>query len=260
MLIRILTSLVGLAVFFAVIFAHEYVLSGAIAVIALLMLYEVYGAMDTKKELRGTGYAACLMMFASVFAGKPLLAFYAAIILFMAVMVFTHGKVKCSEALSTAAITVFISASMLSLVFIRSRFGVYAVIMPFVVAWLTDTGAYFAGSLLGKHKLVPQISPKKTVEGAIGGILLASASVVVFGMIFAERGIGTADIVKLVAVGAVGSVVSQVGDLAASCIKRDFGKKDYGTALPGHGGFMDRFDSVLFAAPFVYFALQFFGI
>lgn len=260
MLIRILTSLVGLAVFFAVIFAHQYVLSGAIAVIALLMLYEVYGAMDIKKVLRGTGYAACLIMFASVFAGKPLFGFYAAIILFMAVMVFIHGKAKCSETLSAAAITVFISASMLSLVFIRDRFGAYSVILPFVVAWLTDTGAYFAGSFFGKHKLVPQISPKKTIEGAIGGILLASAAVAVFGMIFAERVTGIADILKLVAVGAIGSVVSQIGDLAASCIKRDFGKKDYGTALPGHGGFMDRFDSVLFAAPFVYFALQFFGI
>lgn len=260
MLIRILTSLVGLVVFFTIIFAHQYVLSGAIAIIALLMLYEVYGAMDTKKELRSTGFAACVIMFVSVFAGKPLFAFYAAIILFMAVMVFLHGKAKCSEVLSAAAITIFISASMLSLIFIRSQFGVYAVILPFIVAWLTDTGAYFAGSLLGKHKLVPQISPKKTIEGAIGGILLATVATAIFGIIFAEKAIDAAYILKFVAMGIVGSVVSQIGDLAASCIKRDFGKKDYGTVLPGHGGLMDRFDSVLFAAPFVYFALQFFGI
>ena len=132
-------------------------------------------------------------------------------------------------------------------------------LLPFIIAWATDTGAYFTGYFLGKHKLAPEMSPKKTIEGAIGGILVAVIATVVYGVILYGN-YYLVGMIKYAIVGGAGSVVSQIGDLAASCIKRDFGKKDYGTILPGHGGLMDRFDSVLFAAPYVLFMIVYFGI
>ena len=103
------------------------------------------------------------------------------------------------------------------------------------------------------------MSPKKTVEGAIGGIVFAVVATVIFGALYGDN-VNAVYLIKCGAIGAIGSVISQVGDLAASCIKRDFGKKDYGALLPGHGGLMDRFDSVLFAAPYALLALTYFGI
>jgi len=122
----------------------------------------------------------------------------------------------------------------------------------FVIAFATDTFAYFIGSMIGKHKLIPSISPKKTVEGCVGGITGSSITCVAFGYIFGL------DLTLMFFLGCVGSVIAQLGDLFASSIKRYAGIKDYGKIIPGHGGILDRFDSVLLVAPFVYNAIKFF--
>lgn len=116
----------------------------------------------------------------------------------------------------------------------------------FIVAFITDTCAYFTGYLFGKNKLIPSISPKKTIEGSIGGIIGSTIVCLIFGYIF-ELNIGI-----MLIIGSVGSVVAQIGDLFASSIKRYVGIKDYGNLIPGHGGVLDRFDSVILVAPFVY--------
>ena len=126
-----------------------------------------------------------------------------------------------------------------------------AIWLIFIIAFGTDIFAYFTGMLLGKHKLCPNLSPKKTVEGAIGGILGAVVFSVIFGVFYLSNGRPVSFGFILMAV--IGSVVSQLGDLTASAFKRKMGIKDYGNLIPGHGGILDRFDSVLFVAPYFYF-------
>jgi len=131
----------------------------------------------------------------------------------------------------------------------------------FIFSWITDTGAYFTGKFLGKHKLIPNVSPKKTVEGAVGGVV----STVVFTClylallkhVFKIDNIGGADYLGVSILAIIASILSQLGDLAASVIKRDCNVKDFGTILPGHGGIMDRFDSVIFIAPVVFYYLTY---
>lgn len=120
----------------------------------------------------------------------------------------------------------------------------------FTIAFGTDVFAYFAGNLFGKHKLAPKISPNKTIEGSVGGILGSLILTVIYGMIF------NLPYLKLIPLAIVGSIISQLGDLAASSIKRWTGIKDYGFIIPGHGGVLDRFDSIIFTTPVVYYYVQ----
>ncbi len=122
----------------------------------------------------------------------------------------------------------------------------------FIIAIATDTFAYFAGSMFGKHKLIPKISPKKTIEGSIGGILGSTLICVLFGKIM------NLDLGLMIFIGSLGSIIAQIGDLFASAIKRYVGIKDYGTLIPGHGGILDRFDSIILVAPFVYYVITLF--
>lgn len=127
--------------------------------------------------------------------------------------------------------------------------GRYFIMLPFVVAFLTDIGGYFAGLILGKHKLCPVISPKKTVEGFVGGIILAMVGMVAYGLIL-QLGFGFKINYMLVIVyGVLGALGGVIGDLSFSVIKRQTGIKDYGHLIPGHGGILDRFDSVIVVAP-----------
>lgn len=124
----------------------------------------------------------------------------------------------------------------------------------FLIAFATDTFAYFTGYLFGKHKLIPKVSPKKTIEGSIGGIVGSTVFCILFGYIF------KLNMSHLAVIGFFGSIIAQFGDLFASSIKRYVGIKDYGKLIPGHGGILDRFDSVILVAPFVYYAVLFFTI
>ena len=135
--------------------------------------------------------------------------------------------------------------------------GMLLVFFPLCISFGSDTFAYFSGLLFGKHKLSPYVSPKKTVEGAVGGLVggVVGMLLMVFvgGAVLSDAFMAPAEAVVF---GLVGSVVSQIGDLSFSVIKREFGVKDYGKLLPGHGGILDRFDSVTFAAPAVWLTLQ----
>ena len=117
-----------------------------------------------------------------------------------------------------------------------------------ITAFGTDVMAYFSGYIFGKHKLCPKISPKKTIEGSIGGILGSVILSGLFGYFFMPD-----IIVHCLVIGVLGGIVSQFGDLTASIFKRKMGIKDYGNLIPGHGGILDRFDSVLFTGPMVYY-------
>ena len=131
---------------------------------------------------------------------------------------------------------------------------------PSILVWLivlsafgSDVCAYFTGMSIGRHNLCPKISPKKTIEGAIGGVIGSILVCGIFGFYFAEQ-----YFFHCLAIGAIGAVISQCGDLTASIFKRKMGIKDYGNLIPGHGGILDRFDSVLFTAPTIYYYIQLF--
>ncbi len=132
--------------------------------------------------------------------------------------------------------------------------GLAYVVYALVIVWTTDSGAYFIGRKLGRNKLWPEISPKKTIEGFVGGIVVALISAIIF------QWIANLDIswIALIVVSIVASIFGQLGDLVESAIKRHYGVKDSGNILPGHGGILDRFDSLLFVLPLLYF-LHFIG-
>lgn len=168
----------------------------------------------------------------------------------MGFSVFSKGKLPFSKISEIFASVTYVVVSFTALSVIRyfdkSIVGMFQLGLVFIVAWICDVFAYLVGSLFGKHKLIPEISPKKTVEGAIGGIVFAALSYMLYGFIVDM--IVDNIVVNYLFLGIFGSVlsvVSQVGDLIASLIKREYGVKDYGKLFPGHGGVMDRFDSVL---------------
>ena len=259
---RLLTSFIGIIAFFAVMLAPKFVLYAAILVLTLGMLFEMYRVMCVGRFLRGMGYISAVIICLGFVLHKHIAALLAVIFIFMLSMIAMHGKVTSKKVLAVGFITLTISVSMSMLIFTRRTCPPYSVILPFVCAWMTDTGAFTIGNLCGKHKLAEKISPKKTVEGAIGGIVFSIIGSVAFLYIVAMVEVGKTPIplyvFKFAVLGLFASVISQLGDLCASCIKRDFEKKDYGKILPGHGGLLDRFDSVLFAIPFVHYALMMF--
>lgn len=139
-------------------------------------------------------------------------------------------------------------------VYLTDQAGEFRILiwLIFITAFGTDIFAYFTGYAIGKHKLCPSISPKKTVEGAIGGALGSIALCLLFGYFFAPQ-----YLMHCAVIGLLGAIISQFGDLTASIFKRRMGIKDYGNLIPGHGGIMDRFDSILFTAPLVYYYITF---
>lgn len=169
-------------------------------------------------------------------------------IFLMGVSVFSKGKIPFSKIGEVFTAVTYISVSFTSLTLVRyiGDHGYLFVVLAFLIPWICDVFAFFIGSAMGKHKLIPEVSPKKSVEGAVAGVIFTVIFCLLYGLgvdlIFEEV------VVNYVAIGVYGlilSVVSQLGDLVASVIKREHGAKDYGKIFPGHGGVMDRFDSVL---------------
>ena len=130
--------------------------------------------------------------------------------------------------------------------------GRLLVLLPVISAFVTDAGAYFVGVFLGKRRAFPLVSPKKTVEGCIGGLAVGAAAMVIYGVILIFTTFHDVVFWALILYGIIGGVFTELGDLAFSLIKREYNVKDYGRLLPGHGGILDRFDSMVFAAPAIY--------
>ena len=266
MLKRIITSLVAVCVLIPVlIFSDTWVFPIGVAICATIGIFEMLGCIGQRKNLFLT-IPLCL-----VAAFMPLYARYIALgnsdsyellklgvgitfvmaLYILGVAVFANKSVNITDAGLLLGITFYIIAAFTSLVYLHDYipYGNYIYLLTFICAWVTDIFAYFTGMLLGKHKLIPAVSPKKTVEGAIGGLVFCVISTVLFGFViekfFNTHGITSANYLVLIVAGVFASVVSQTGDLIMSVIKRHYGIKDYGKLFPGHGGVLDRFDSVL---------------
>lgn len=170
-----------------------------------------------------------------------------------------NDTVTPSNAVFLSAITLMVAYFFSTAVLLRhaNETGLWHLILIFVLSWLPDTGAYFTGYFFGKHKLSPVISPKKTIEGAVGGLLTGILATVLWGLAVGHFSPELSINWRILPVYAVGGViVSILGDLTASYIKRHYGVKDYSDLIPGHGGIMDRFDSVWFVSPFVFLLWQ----
>ena len=160
--------------------------------------------------------------------------------------VLTRGELKITGMSAAFCTTTYVILAFSALSAVRTLDnGVFYMFIPFICSWVSDMFAYFVGRLFGKHKLIPEISPKKTVEGSIGGIVFAVLAMLLYGFIVDSFFDAiTVNYIVLGLMGFVLSIISQIGDLIASSLKREYGIKDYGNLLPGHGGIADRFDSI----------------
>lgn len=260
MLTRVITSVVALIVFFAVIFAGVLPLQIAIVVVVGAMLYEIFTAITKSAHIKVCGYIVGFLMLAGSYLGMIQQSLALGIIVTMVFLVMLHGKNNYKELFSVILMALYIPVFMGYIPRLRIEMGLPFMALIFIIAWGSDTSAYFCGTFFGKHKLIPRVSPKKTVEGAVGALVCVMIICMVYAFIMYKTGKQLGDIstnplsyLKIGILGAIAAAISQMGDLAASAIKRDAGIKDYGKIFPGHGGFMDRFDSVIFISPVVYY-------
>ena len=268
MLKRIITSVVAICVLIPILlFADTWIFPIAVSVCAVIAIFEMIGCIGQKQNLFLIIPICLVAAFFPVYTRylsstnqvntlHELIKLAVAVTFIMAlyvfgVAVFDNKKVVITDAGLLFSSCFYIIAAFTSIVYIHDyvTYGNYIYLLTFICAWVTDIFAYFTGRFLGKHKLIPAVSPKKTVEGAIGGVVFCVLATVLFGFIiekfFNTFGITRANYLVLIIAGIFTSVVSQTGDLIMSVIKRHYGIKDYGKLFPGHGGMLDRFDSVL---------------
>ncbi|MBQ7387272.1 MAG: phosphatidate cytidylyltransferase [Clostridia bacterium] len=261
---RVITAILILAVIVPVVFLSEYMVYPiALSLLSLMATFETLRALGVEKKksifLPTYPISVALPLFThDIFLGADaaratdyiLICFgviFVYLLYLMAAAVFSHGELTVSKIGEVFMTVTYIVCSFTAFSLLRYiRGGEVVFLLVFIGAWVSDVGAYFVGYLIGKHKLIPDVSPKKTVEGSIGGIVFSSLVCVIYGFIIGALSTELSpNYVVLAIAGALLSVVSQVGDLIASLIKREHGMKDYSNLLPGHGGIMDRFDSVM---------------
>lgn len=273
---RIITSVVALAVFVGILFLPPICFTVALAAVILFMLYECYSATKADLGMKTIGFISAVILMSSIYFCKAIewdtfawatasIGIIFIIALHMITVVAKHGKRNYKDILSNGFLTMYIVISMGCVWLTKETFDTATMLLTFICAWSCDTFAYFTGRFLGKHKLIPHVSPNKTVEGSVGGVVGAMVICIVYLLIvknvFDTNMLTWSNVVVEGAVyGLVGGALSQLGDLIASAIKRDTGIKDFGWIFPGHGGFMDRFDSVMFIAPIMYLLPSVIGI
>lgn len=229
-----------------------------ILAVSLVGLNEIYKIVEIQNKLPGfLGYLSTIICYGALYLGYQdilMLSSLMFLILLMAAYVFTFPRYKSNQIVTAFFGYVYVSIMLSFLLQTRMlESGVFTVWLVFLCSWGCDTSAYCVGMLFGKRKLAPILSPKKSVEGAVGGVIGAAA----FGFLYAVcvnkfSSIEVSGILYAL-ICANGAMISMIGDLAASAIKRDNDIKDYGNLIPGHGGVLDRFDSVIFTAPVIYY-------
>ncbi len=257
---RIIVAVIALPVLFVILFfLPAWVLAAFLSALAAIAVWELLYFTGVLKHMRilvyATVFAAAVpfwqyfqLGYTAILAGLfllLLLTFAEAIFAFAGE--YKVGFTQVTGVVFAALIIPLMLSSLLQLK--RGTHGGCYVLLPFIIAFVSDGGAYFAGVFLGKHKLAPHVSPKKTVEGSVGGILSSVIITVLYGLLLHAAAGAMVNYPLLVLYGFFGSIISQLGDLSFSLLKRGFGIKDYGRLIPGHGGVLDRFDSVIFAAP-----------
>lgn len=274
---RVVSAIVAVILLLVVLLLGQKVIGTAVFLLSLVGINEFYNAVakDGIRPVRIVGYIFCLPILVLALSGYVhimqvaggitpdyvLLAICAAIMILFSLMVFKKDKYNPGDIAITVMGILYVPFLFMFLVMTRNiAGGEYFIWFIFIGAWITDTFALLAGRAFGKRKLIPAVSPKKTVEGSVGGVLGCIAAMLVYGLILTryELVAVTIDYYHFLILGLLCGGLSQVGDLAASSIKRYAGIKDFGSLMPGHGGVLDRFDSILFVGPVVYFYISFF--
>ena len=272
---RLLVAAIGVPVLlYVVLWAPPVVLALSLGLLAAVAAWELMHCVGAEKfmPLTAAAIAGAAAFVANAYAPGPALSLA---LVGLTVWVFLFAVLKAGEVKLLhicAALGGMFAIPFAFTAFLRLDGAGYHrgfLLLPLVFSFMSDTFGYFVGRAMGKHKLAPKVSPKKTVEGAIGGLLGGVIGMTVFKLV-ADSMAHTLTVYPPIemaagpqiswgavfALGIIGSTISQIGDLSFSVIKREFGVKDYGNLLPGHGGILDRFDSVTFVAPFVWLALQ----
>lgn len=269
---RIITGMVGLCLFFAILLLFDtYFFNIIMAIVTILTVYELLHAYNMQKHKVLTvitcAFSASIPLISNL---KDPINMMILIIAFVAFLVGyglkNHETVLVADLATTFFMSILFAFSLMTFVYIRNEYGtivgLFYTLIIFSCSWGADSGAYFAGRFLGKRKLAPKLSPNKTVEGVYGGVVscLLFATVITASFYAYTNWIGVSfevNFVILFALCIVGSLVGVLGDLFASMIKRQRNIKDFGHIMPGHGGVVDRFDSTFFIAPLFFVLVQF---
>lgn len=265
---RIISALVAAALFAVVLFLNIYtsvpLIVGACIVSAIAVFEVLYNTgVNTYLPMVVTSvaYAALVPLAFTGYISREFIVISTIAVACVAFSfgVFAHTKVSVEQCIMTYALAMAVSyafGTLLEILSTKGKTGLLHTLLLCGFAWGTDTGAYFIGVFFGKHKLAPEISPKKTIEGCIGGI--AFCMIFTFIITFAFRQ-NIKFALLLTVLSPIFSIAGMIGDLSASLLKRAYGVKDYGKIMPGHGGIMDRFDSILFISPCFLCALHLIG-
>lgn len=275
MLKRTITAAVGVAILVvACIFSDTLVFPILLGLMALLGVYEMLGCVGVRKNFIVSLCLYVMTVIVTVLTEtipdhSLYVAVYASILfcimlILLTVSVFSEGKVPVDKVCISFTTCAYIITGFISIIQLRNltnhdsyNIGKVVYLLVFIAPWVTDTFAYFCGRLFGKHKLIPSVSPKKTIEGSIGGIVFCIIGCVVYRIILSLLNYENLPPIWIfAALGLIISIVSQIGDLMFSLIKRRYGIKDYGVLFPGHGGVLDRFDSVIATAPLILIACE----
>lgn len=253
---RFIIAAIGIAILLPIlIFSNTFIFPVAVSLILIFGIYELL--INTKMfnqkifSLITVLYTASCPILARWCGGLIAVAISTAVYVLLSITysVFSGKTEILNRIYSTAFLSCYITSGLSSLVIIRDGYkGMLLTITVFMIAWLTDTFAFFAGSAFGRHKLIPKISPNKTVEGAIGGTLLTLiiSLIVYVGIdLFSHN---TPNYLPLIIMTFIASIMAQIGDLALSQVKRYYNIKDFSSILAEHGGFLDRFDSIIITA------------
>lgn len=257
--IRLLSAIFLIILLLVITFASKWVFSVAVCGVSIVVLREILVTFRQGKKvsLMIADYigALALMVVGNMQmqeGNAVLLCMALFLMVLLSIAVIDHKTVSFSDVTISLFAVVYAVLFLMPLSFMRhTENGLALVFLAFIGAWLPDTAAYFAGSLLGKHKLIEAISPNKTVEGAVGAVLGSVASFMIYGGILAAMGFSV-NFLTLFLLSLLCGVVAQLGDLSASYMKRACGAKDFGNLIPGHGGLLDRVDSLMFITPVVY--------
>lgn len=261
--IRILSGVIGGILVIAIIFAPDWIFNLVVSLACLMSLYELYMTFkqETKWQIVLLDYIFAILIMLTPFVTdnsyqKGIFTFILVsyLMLLMICSILWHKKIKFYDVSSSFFMLIYSVLFLYHLTFIRGmENGVWLVFLPFIGAWMPDTFAYFSGMLLGRHKLIPDVSPNKTVEGAIGAVIGCVFVMLLYGLIAQYAGGLRVHYPLLLLLSLLCGVFAQLGDLAASIIKRECHTKDFGNLIPGHGGILDRIDSLIFVAPLVYY-------
>ena len=265
---RLLSGVVLVVIAAVTLLTGGYLLAAVCLFISMVAYGELVKACKIRVQgqgmnaLEGVGYLGIVCYYAVVvFTGSAQAQLFAVLFTmaaFMFVYVFAFPKYRAEQVMGAFFCFAYAPVMFAFLYLTRELpYGEYLVWMIFISSWICDTCAYLTGISIGKHKMTPKLSPKKSIEGAVGGVLGSALVGGLYGYFLVEQVVEERQVTWIfVLISAVGAVISQVGDLAASAIKRNHEIKDYGHLIPGHGGIMDRFDSVIFVAPAIYAVIR----